>query len=449
MMSLSRKSQPEKPNIIFIFTDQQSATMMHCAGNPYLRTPAIDSLAASGVRFERAYCTNPMCVPSRFSLMTGRMPSAIGLRNNDASQIKAMPDPIKEQGLGWLFRRAGYEVAYGGKVHLPKMTPEALGFDYITRDERDELAKVCGQFIKQTRDEPFFLVASFINPHDICYMAIRDFAETAQAKRLVRAGEVEITTLDQALRLPTGISQPEFFTHYCPPLPPNFEPQADEPEAISIMQARSPFKKKVRELYTAEQWRMHRWAYCRLTEMVDAQIGHILAALRQSGQEENTVVVFSSDHGDMDAAHRMEHKTAFYEEACRIPLIVRGPGGTPAGAVDNRHLISNGLDLMPTLGDYAGIEMPEDLTGLSFRPLVEGKQPVTWRKFLPVESEIGRMIVTERYKYMRYDEGKNKEQLIDLIEDPGEMQKAGFDKIKEADYRATLRHHRTLFEDTY
>lgn len=119
----------EHPNILVILTDQQHASMMSCAGNRYLHTPAMDSLAARGMRFERTYCTDPVCVPSRFSLMTGRMPSAIGMRSNDESQVESIPPRILQSGLGWLMRSGGYEAVYAGKVHLPKMTAQDLGFD--------------------------------------------------------------------------------------------------------------------------------------------------------------------------------------------------------------------------------------------------------------------------------------------------------------------------------
>ena len=434
-----------KPNIIFVFTDQQSASMMSCAGNQYVNTPAMDSLAAKGVRFERAYCTNPVCLPSRFSLMTGRMPSALNIRSNEDGHIEKKPEDITKNGFGWFFRNAGYDVAYGGKEHLPEMRAADLGFDYITSDERDGLADVCAEYIRQKRDRPFLLVASFINPHDICLKAIGDFEETEEEKWIMSHLLVDKATLDKALQYPEGITEKEFFGKYCPPLPSNFEVQQDEPEAISILQDRRPFKKKARARYTPEQWRLHRWAYCKLTEMVDAQIGRIFDAVKKSHIEEDTLIIFSSDHGDMDAAHRMEHKEVLYEEAARIPLIIAQAGRTPAGKVDRTHLISNGLDLIPTLCDYAGIKIPEELAGLSFRRLAEGKSDVPWRKFVPVESEFGRMIVTERYKYMLYDAGKNREQLIDLELDPGEMKNSALDPA----YREILEKHRAMFRNYY
>ena len=441
----SREELRRRPNILVILTDQQSATMMSCAGNKYLHTPAMDGLAQSGVRFERAYCADPVCVPSRFSLMTGRMPGKIGLRSNDSKHINSIPDMFKENALGNLFKRAGYDTAYGGKVHLPKMNAEDIGFDYICKNERDELARVCADYVKQPRENPFLLVASFINPHDICYMALRDFAKAEREKRIVSRGVTEIEKLDLALELPNGVSRDEFFEKYCPPLPNNFASQQDEPEAIKWLLSQRKFRQQARHNWTEQRWREHRWAYCRLSEMVDPQIGNLLNAQKKRGQAENTIVVFTSDHGDMDAAHKLEHKTAFYEEACRIPLIINGPGITKKGFINNEHLVSNGLDLIPTLCDFAGIEVPTGLKGKSLRPLVERKKTVPWRSALPVESELGKMIVTKRYKYMRYDKGKNEEQLIDLQKNPGEMQSV----TNDPDKKEILLKHRKLFNEIY
>lgn len=441
----NKASSGKRPNILVIITDQQHAKMMSCAGNSYLKTPALDSIASGGVRFERAYCCDPVCIPSRFSLMTGHMPSEIKMRSNATSHIKSIPDGIKQNGLGHLLKAGGYDTAYGGKVHLPKMNAEDVGFEYICRNERDELSEVCSEYINKERNNPFLLVASFINPHDICYMAIRDFAETEHAKGLIRRGVEEVATLDEALQLPEGVGREEFFEKYCPPVPPNFEPQKDEPEMIDRLISQRPFRKNAREKWTEERWRMHRWAYCRLTEFVDAQISRVLTALRESGKENETLVIFTSDHGDNDSAHRLEHKTVFYEEASNIPLIAKLPGVIPSGITDKEHLISNGLDLIPTLCDYAGVDVPGDLQGLSFRQIAEGNTQGSWRNSLPVESEIGHMVVTQRYKYMMYDEGKNNEQLIDIQKDPFEMRNAATD----AQNKSILSEHRRLFKETF
>ncbi len=414
------------PNIVIILTDQQTASMMSCAGNPYLHTPALDRLAARGTRFERAYCTNPLCVPARFSLMTGRMPSAIGLRGNVARDIPPIPESVQQAGLGWLLRAAGYDVVYAGKEHFPKMRAPDLGFDVLTRDERGGLAELAADYIQQSHPTPYLLVASFINPHDICYMALRAFGTDDFDKLLLSKGETELATLDAALQLPEDMTREVFFAEVCPPLPPNFEPQQDEPQAVQDMLAQRTFRHEARAQWSEEMWRLHRWAYARLTERVDYLIGKVLDAVDASGQAENTVVIFTSDHGDMDAAHRMEHKTALYEEACHIPFIVSPAGTTARGRVDV-HLVSNGLDLVPTVCDYAGLTPPDDLQGLSVRALAEGRAVPTWREYVPIESAIGRAIVTERYKYVLYDTGAHREQLMDLQDNPPEMRNAARD----------------------
>ena len=162
-----------RPNILVIMTDQQSAHMMSCTGSKWLKTPALDGLAASGIRFERAYAANPVCVPSRFSLQTGRMPSSIGMKWNEDLPV---PDTVIEQSLGALFHAAGYETVYAGKVHLPGALKriEFNGYRDLTRDDRQGLADVCTEFLREPHEKPFFLFASFINPHDICYLAIND-----------------------------------------------------------------------------------------------------------------------------------------------------------------------------------------------------------------------------------------------------------------------------------
>tara|TARA_R110001592_G_scaffold363111_1_gene680538 strand:+ start:12989 stop:13636 length:648 start_codon:yes stop_codon:yes gene_type:complete len=186
-----------------------------------------------------------------------------------------------------------------------------------------------------------------------------------------------------------------------------------------MLEARS-FRISARNKYTKEQWRMHRWAYARLTEKVDGQIQVILDALKKSGQEENTLVIFSSDHGDNDASHKMEHKTVLYEESANIPFMAMWKGKIPAGQVNTKNLVSNGLDLLPTVCDYAGIKGLSDPRGISLKPLFEGDK-IASRKALGVESEIGRMVVSEDgFKYVRYDAVGTEERLMDLNTDPYE-----------------------------
>jgi len=430
-----------RPNILFIMTDQQHAGMMSCTGNKWLQTPALDRLVASGIRFERAYACNPVCVPSRFSLQTALMPSAIGMGHNGDSAQAAVTDIMVEQSLGRLFQKAGYETVYGGKVHLPRKMKgiENLGYRNITSDSRQGLADACAEFIRGRHTRPFLLFASFINPHDICYMAINAY-NRSQGQAPV--GNTDSKTckavLDRARK--TG-DVSSFVAAECPPLPANHGVPEAEPECITqnYVNAR-PFRAYVRDKWTQEQWRLHRWAYCRLTEMVDREIGMLLDALRQAGLEDDTLVVFTSDHGDMDSAHRMEHKSVLYEESVRVPFVMSCRGKIPAGVVDDTNLISNGLDLLPTLCDYADIERPVGLQGESLRPLAEAKEVNKWRDFVVSESQNGRMLRTGRFKYCLYDSGGHREQLIDLENDPGEMNNLA----EVADYKDVLNTHRGL-----
>ncbi|MEI6193066.1 MAG: sulfatase-like hydrolase/transferase, partial [Verrucomicrobiota bacterium] len=357
LYSIAAPAKPT-PNILFIITDQQHAGMLSCAGNPYLKTPMLDSLAATGARFELAYCANPVCMPSRISMMTGVLPSRVGVETNGKSKAKMMPD-VLENSLGRVFRKAGYETVYGGKVHLP-MTLEDIGFKNIEDDGRDKLAETCAKFLRQPHDRPFLMVASFINPHDICFMAIED----AKHPGIITGPKA----LVEAMALPPGMSREEFFAHVCPPLPANFEIPKGEPEDILAADPQD-FRTYARNKWTDEQWRLYRWAYARLTERADAEIGSVLTALRETGLDQNTLVVFSSDHGDMDAAHRLEHKSVFYEEASRVPFIVSWKGVTQPGLVDRKHLVSTGQDLIPTLCDFAGVPVPSALKGRSLRAL--------------------------------------------------------------------------------
>ncbi len=417
-----------RPNILVIITDQQHAGMMSCAGNRYVKTPNMDSLAASGMRFERAYCANPVCVPSRFSMLSGVMPSRIGMESNEQLR-NPVPEAVLRNAMGTVLRAAGYITAYGGKTHIPGTKGRVnnvadYGFDeYLTRDEREGLARACADFLRRRHDKPFLLLASFINPHDICYMAIDDHA---RSEGRVPKDTVERRCLAEALALPEGMSREAFFRDVCPPLPPNFGIPEGEPEAVEKTDWR-PFRPYARQKWSEETWRLHRWAYARLTERVDAEIGIVLKALRETGLEESILVVFTSDHGDMDSAHRLEHKSMLYEEACRIPLILSWKGVVKAGAVDREHLVSNGLDLIPTLCDFAGAARPE-LRGRSIRPLAEGRQPAAWRDTLAIENERSRLVLWDHFKYGVYDTGARRELFIDLKQDPGEMKNRAYDR---------------------
>jgi arylsulfatase A-like enzyme len=408
-----------QPNILILVTDQQSHNLMSCAATPWLQTPALDRLAAGGARFTRAYCSDPVCVPSRFSMFTGRMPSAIGMRGNGGRNLLPFAAGHDRSGLGHLLRDGGYETWYGGKVHWPVgLTPQRLGFETYCSDERERLAVETGALIRARAGRRWAMVASLINPHDICYHAIRAFATDGMDRHILEHGATELANLDEALQPPAGIDRDTFLRDCLPPLPANAAIQSDEPELIGTLLAQRPFKAAARAQWGEGDWRLHRWAYARLMERVDRQIGVILDSLAASGQERDTLVIMTSDHGDHDGSHRLEHKTFFYEEAARVPWIMRLPGRIAAGRVIDDGLVATGLDLMATCCDYAGVPLPVHCRGVSQRLPAEGGTVV--RDAAYGENAVSRMMATRRWKYVRYDGGANAEQLYDLELDPGE-----------------------------
>ena len=169
------------------------------------------------------------------------------------------------------------------------------------------------------------------------------------------------------------------------------------------------------------KWREYVWAYYRMVEKVDTLIGKIVAAVRDSGQEEDTLIVFTSDHGDCHGAHRWNQKTVFYDESTRVPLILTWKGVTRAGTSDR--LVNTGVDVLPTLCDMAGVEAPKRLPGLSLKGAATGESTDDPREYVVVSNKMiqgapvdgrrpqpaGRMVRSRRYKYCVYDEGEQRE----------------------------------------
>jgi choline-sulfatase len=203
------------------------------------------------------------------------------------------------------------------------------------------------------------------------------------------------------------------------------------------------------------KWRQYRWAYYRLIEKVDGYIGTILEALRTSDQLENTIIVFTADHGDMQGAHRWNQKTVLYEESSGVPLIISVPGGKK-GARCSR-LVNTGIDLLPTLCGLAGLPVPGGLPGLNLRSSVENPDLADPRTYVVVQNKMtqgsaidgqkpepaGRMVRSQRFKYCVYDIGDRRESLIDLEKDPGEtVNLAG-----KREYKEELERHRQYLRE--
>ena len=430
------RSKDQRPNILVIMTDQQSANMMSIAGNPHLHTPAMDSLARKGTRFTKAYVTNPICVPSRTSFLTGTMPHVNGVNfNTNDSSFGPKTPPLSK-----VVKEAGYRIGYVGKWHIPHAIEDSdwNGFDFVKHPKSNEVDPLipdgCSEFLAQESDAPFLLFASFVNPHDIC--------ETAR----ILSGIED--------RFKNGLIPPFPEVDHCPELPHNHSIPDDEPEVIRKHQAIPTNSRTYPSAqWTEEQWRHYRWAYARLNELVDHQIGKVLELLKTHGVEDNTVIIFTSDHGDGNGAHQWNQKTLLYEETAGIPFIIFDPRNPTTGTVNQEHLVSMGIDLFPTIFDYAGIKQPKGLMGLSARPeTTEGNGPS--HDYIVAENDLhpkygesggvfGRMIRTQKYKYICYSEGAHHEQLFDLEKDPGEMRNL----VRNRKHKAILDEHRNLLSE--
>ena len=434
-----------RPNILLITTDQQHHRLAGYAGDRSVRTPALDRLAREGTRFELTYAANPVCVPSRYSLLTGHLPHRFGgletNRQSNGQPLPAIADWVSTPRLGHCLRAAGYDTVYGGKLHvegIPAFTPEVegrFGFRCLTGDSREELALRSRDFLLQRgsdparSSQPFFLWASFINPHDICHV------------------------------LPRGADRPSFepaTLDECPPLPENFAPTRGEPRWIGGFRDGTLGDESTLELglnrrfgrsarsWSEPQWRLYRGLYRHWMADVDRQVGIVLDALRESGLERDTAVIFTSDHGDHDGEHRLTMKRTFYEAAAHVPLLVRWPGRVPAGRVDDSHLVNNGIDLLPALCDLAGAAPPAGLPGRSFMGLAQAEPAPGWPEFTVSETVRGRMLRSARYKYCVYHHGGASEELLcDLHDDPLETENLA----TSPPHRAVLREHRALLAD--
>jgi arylsulfatase A-like enzyme len=419
---------PDRPNILIVFTDQQTRNALSCLGNKWVKTPAMDSIVSNGVWFDRAYCPSPVCSPSRAAMIAGRMPHEM-----DANLLSAaIPDDVPT--LGEVFRGAGYDTGYAGKWHLPEpfffeeSQADVRGFRMLQFDKptgswrgefTDELViDQAQQFLREDRDTPFLLVASLLTPHDICYALF---------------GEKMMSPADAA---------------DLPPLPENFPRDPDEPQFVAECRQRRHYGNEQNKTthWSLTRWREYLYTYYRYVEMVDAQIARLLDTLKQTGQADNTIVILTADHGEGVAAHQWVVKLMLYEEEVGVPLAMRWPGRIKPGT---SHALASLVDIMPTLCDFAGIEAPRG-AGVSLRGAAE-RGEVPQRPYVISElqpdpqdaSKLGRMVRTDRYKYVAFSYGRNPEMLFDHEADPGEMRNLA----ASTDHTGVLQQHRELLRE--
>lgn len=413
----ARRSKPRPKNILLIFTDQQHIDTIAAAGCSHVKTPALDKLKRAGVNFTQSYSSNPVCSPARSSVFSGRTSCETGVHVNGRPIRSDIPN------LGqWFSQHTDYETFYAGKWHLPRTYTQNIpgfnvintgigGFGYLCDTM---MSRACEGFLRnRSRSKPFLLVASFMQPHDICEWLRLNMENPGRLHYPGLAGEL-------------------------PELPDNFNFDKNESETIRKKRlGNEPFKGKSK--WDKEHWRYYRWSYYRNIEQVDAEIGRVLRALEDFGYRDDTLIVFTADHGEGMGHHQLVRKSTLYNETVRVPLLFSWPGHIPQDKTDGIRLAS-GLDIMPTLCDYAGIAAPANMRGMSLRGILEGKSaPASDFIVSEVSSNTGRMVRTEQYKYIVYKDDPV-EQLFDMKKDRGETKNLA----AQSGYGAVLAEHRRL-----
>jgi len=400
LTGFSRKSpaRPDKPNILILLVDQDRYPMH----TPPLKRPIVEHLKKTGIEFHNTFASFPLCSPSRATILTGKYPHQVGIFTNvDFSKKNPSLSP-RVPNLGRIFSKAGYRTAYFGKWHLTRRAHSSgeikkYGFDEMHISNQlvafgSDLRVIenTARWLKKqkNKNQPWLCICAPINPHDICLFP-----------SLVRFyGKIPEYPL----------SPPPNFTKHPGEIYPGFG------EYLKVIEIRSRYPK------TEAGWREYLRFYCYLTELVDRQLLVVLEALEESGQMKNTIIIYTSDHGEMGGSHGLVNKgMAMYEENLRVPLIISIPGKISAPG-DYYGLVSN-IDLVPTICRLAGVSWPERLLGRDLSPLFEGKK-VGERELIFSEGQAEyqktppwRGLRTKKYKYWHYLDGR--EFLFDLEKD--------------------------------
>jgi len=451
-----------RPNLLFLMTDEQHHRSLSITGNPYISTPNMDRIAREGALFTNATCVTPYCSPSRASMITGVYPHRHGIVQNvgtRSNQAPLRPDafPTTEMTL----YRQGYFTAFRGKWHLGELGdfPCYEQFDYAAKahQEYEEFlekrlpaarfaadrspGRYLGRPVEMTSAirkawEPFQKVAPSLG-----YIAT--IGRTVIPPELLP--ETQIT--NQIVRLIEENRNRNFMitASWSPPhdlwvIPEPYYSMVDRKKIrllgtgnLEAWDARAP-SKQLGDLVGEEGIREYVAIYHGMVKYMDDQVGRVLKTLDDLGLNRNTLVVFTSDHGDMVGAHGCVGKSifSFFDDLVRIPLVMRFPGRIKPGTVV-RAPVSQ-IDYMPTLLDYMGLPVPEGIHGRSMRLLIEGRN-TEWRDYAFCQRGAkSRMIRTERYKYV-FSRTPQVVALYDLREDPHEDRNIARDPTHAATIR--------------
>ncbi|MHC5010882.1 MAG: sulfatase family protein [Planctomycetota bacterium] len=447
---ICRPEDPEAgpPNILFLFTDDHGTQAIGAYGSRINDTPHIDRLADEGMRFDNCFVTNAICAPSRAVILTGKHSHVNGQTTN-AHRFDGSQSTFPK-----LLQSAGYETAMIGKWHLKS---DPTGFDHweilvgqgpyynpvmIRNGERakrtgyttDIITDLALTWLREERDEarPFLLMCQHKAPHrnwqpGPAHLHTYDDVEIPEPATLFddwtgrgRAAREQEMTIERHLSEndlklvpPRGLTEEQLAVWNAAYGPRNEAFRAASPEGDDLV-----------------RWKYQRYVkdYLRCIASVDDGIGRILAYLDEAGLADHTVVVYSSDQGWFLGEHGWYDKRWMYEESLRMPLIVRWPGRTAPGAVDD-NLVQN-LDFAPTILEIAGVSVPAEMQGRSLVPLLEGTPPAAWRDAVyyhyyerPGAHNVARHygVRTHRHKLIHFYQ-LDEWECYDLRTDPDELQ---------------------------
>ena len=411
-------SAAERPNILLLISDDQRPDTISALGNPIIQTPHLDRLVAEGTTFLRATCAHPLCVPARAELLTGQTGFRNGVHppiNKPNLETRTWPEMMVEAGYRtwwvgkWMIAgrpsSRGFQESLGlfGSGKRPE-TPQydsagRLVTGYrgwmfqtddrqlqpeqgvgLTPDISAKFADAAIEFLERETERPFFLQVNFTAPHDPL-LSPPGWEETYDPKRMP---------------LPENFAGRHPFDHG------NYEGRDEQLNSW-------PRRKKDirRDLAT----------YYAVISHMDQQVGRILAVLEKSGQADNTIVIFTSDHGLALGSHGLMGKQNMYEHTINVPLVIRGPG-FPAGKKHDAGCYLR--DLVPTCLELAGIEVPASVEAASLMPVVRGEIDEIHRFIIGYFADKQRMIRMQNWKYISYPQVE-REQLFFLGNDPFEL----------------------------
>lgn len=397
-----------RPNILFLLTDDQRADLMSCAGHSVLKTPNIDSIASSGVRFTNNFCATAICCTSRATLLTGLHEKTHRISN---FRTRLSPQQV-ELSYPHLLRAAGYKTGFIGKYGVGGDDAPKDLFDLTYGHPGPERPGQSREFGRHAVDfldkinstDNFCLSVNFRAPH----------ARDPDPRQYLYDPEEAHLYRDTTIPVPFK-ADPKYFDRM--------------PEFVRNSESRARWKLR---FTNPAHYQESVKSYFRLIAGVDHVVGNILTKLNQKGLADNTVVVFSSDNGYFLGERGLADKWYLYEESIRTPLIIQDPRLPARLRGTTRREMTLNADLSPTFIDIAGVPIPESIQGRSLMPLTRGEKP-KWRKEWfyshlfpgnPPQVVIPRSegIRTERHKYLRWTDSKPlQEEVYDLAKDPEEL----------------------------